>query len=45
MAEIRTNMSKENIVNNMLEIACYLAEQDEGVNEVKIFKVAEIKET
>lgn len=36
MAEIRTNMSKEDIVHNMLEIACYLSEQDEGVNEVNV---------
>ncbi len=36
MAEIRTNMSKEDIVHNMLEITCYLAEQDEGVNEVNV---------
>ena len=36
MAEIRTNISKEDIVHNMLEIAFYLAEQDEGVNEVNV---------
>jgi len=36
MAEIRTNMSKEDIVNNMLEIDCYLAEQGKGVNEVDV---------
>jgi hypothetical protein len=36
MAEIRTNMSKEDIVHNMLEIACYLSEQDAGVNEVNV---------
>lgn len=36
MTEIRTNMSKEDIVHNMLEIALYLAEQDEDVNEVDV---------
>lgn len=36
MAEIRTNMSEEDIANNMLEIAFYLAKQDEDVNEVDV---------
>lgn len=36
MAEIRTNMSEEDIVNNMLEIAFYLAKQDEDVNEIDV---------
>lgn len=36
MAEIRTNMSKEDIAHNMLEIAPYLAQQDEDVNEIDV---------
>ena len=36
MAEIRTNMSKEDIAHNMLEIALYLAQQDEDVNEIDV---------
>ena len=34
MEEIRTNMSKEDVVHNMLEIALYLAQQSEDVNEI-----------
>lgn len=36
MTEIRTNMSKEDIVHNMIEIALYLAQQDEDVNEIDV---------
>ena len=34
MEEIRTNMSKEDVVRNMLEIAFYLAQRGEDVNEI-----------
>lgn len=36
MAEIRENMSKEDIVHNMLEIALYLAQQGKDVNEIDV---------
>ena len=32
MEEIRTNLSKEDVVHNMLEIAFYLAQRSEDVN-------------
>lgn len=32
MEEIKTNMSKEDVVRNMLEIAFYLAQRSEDVN-------------
>ena len=34
MEEIRTNLSKEDVVHNMLEIALYLAQQGKDVNEI-----------
>ena len=34
MEEIRTNLSKEDVVHNMLEIAFYLAQQGKDVNEI-----------
>ena len=34
MEEIRTNLSKEDVVHNMLEIAFYLAQRGEDVNEI-----------
>ena len=34
MEEIKTNMSKEDVVRNMLEIAFYLAQWGEDVNEI-----------
>ena len=36
MEEIRTNMSKEDVVHNMLEIALYLAQHGEDVNEIDV---------
>ena len=36
MEEIRTNMSKEDVVHNMLEIALYLAQQGKDVHEIDI---------
>lgn len=36
MEEIRTNLSKEDVVRNMLEIAFYLAQRGEDVNEIDI---------
>ena len=36
MEEIRTNLSKEDVVHNMLEIALYLAQQGEDVNEIDV---------
>lgn len=36
MAEIRTNLSKEDILHNMLELVCYLVEQQEGVDEIEV---------
>ena len=36
MEEIRTNMSKEDIVHNMLEIAFYLAQWDKDAHEIDV---------
>ena len=36
MEEIRTNLSKEDVVRNMLEIAFYLAQQGKDVNEIDV---------
>ena len=36
MEEIRTNMTKEDVVRNMLEIALYLAQQGKDVNEIDV---------
>ena len=36
MAEIRENMSKEDVVHNMLEIALYLAQQGEDAHEIDV---------
>ena len=36
MEEIRTNLSKEDVVHNMLEIAFYLAQQGKDVNEIDV---------
>lgn len=36
MEEIRTNMSKEDVVRNMLELAGHLVEQEEDVDEIEV---------
>lgn len=36
MAEIRTNLSKEDILHNMLELVGYLVEQQEDVDEIEV---------
>ena len=36
MEKIRENMSKEDIIINMLEIANYLSEQEDGVNQIDV---------
>ncbi len=36
MEEIRTNLSKEDILHNMLELVCYLVEQEEEVDEIEV---------
>ena len=36
MEKIRENMSKEDVVHNMLEIAFYLAQQGKDVNEIVV---------
>ena len=36
MEKIRENMSKEGIIINMLEIANYLSEQEDGVNQIDV---------
>lgn len=36
MAEIRENMSKEDVVRNMLEIAFYLAQWDKNTHEIDV---------
>ena len=36
MEEIKTNMSKEDVVRNMLEIAFYLAQWDKDAHEIDI---------
>ena len=36
MEEIRTNLSKEDILHNMLELVGYLVEQSEEVDEIEV---------
>lgn len=36
MAEIRTNLSKEDILHNMLEIVGYLLEQEEEADGIEV---------
>lgn len=36
MEEIRTNLSKEDILHNMLELVGYLVEQEEEVDEIEV---------
>ena len=36
MEEIKTNMSKEDVVRNMLEIAFYLAQWDKDAHEIDV---------
>lgn len=36
MEEIRTNLSKEDILHNMLELVGYLVEQGEEVDEIEV---------
>lgn len=36
MAEIRTNLSKEDVLHNMLELVGYLVEQEEEVDEIEV---------
>ena len=36
MEEIRTNMSREDVVHNMLEIALYLAQWDKNAHEIDV---------
>lgn len=36
MEEIRTNLSKEDILHNMLELVGYLVEQQEEVDEIEV---------
>ena len=36
MEKIRGNLSKEDVVRNMLEIALYLAQQGKDVNEIDV---------
>lgn len=36
MEKIRENMSKEDIIINMLEIANYLSEQEDGVSQIDV---------
>ena len=36
MEEIRTNLSKEDILHNMLELVSYLVEQEENVDEIEV---------
>ena len=36
MEKIRENMSKEDVVHNMLEIALYLAQQDKDAHEIDV---------
>lgn len=33
---IRTNLSKEDVLHNMLEIVGYLLEQEEGADEIEV---------
>ena len=37
MEKIRENMSKEDVVHNMLEIAFYLAQQGKDVIEIHVY--------
>ena len=36
MEEIRTNLSKEDVVHNMLEIAFYLAQWDKDAHDIDV---------
>ena len=36
MEKIRENMSKQDIIINMLEIANYLSKQEDGVNQIDV---------
>lgn len=36
MEKIRENMSKEDVVHNMLEIAFYLSQQDKNAHEIEV---------
>ena len=36
MEEIRTNLSKEDVLHNMLELVGYLVEQQEEVDEIEV---------
>lgn len=36
MDEIRTNLSKEDVLHNMLELVGYLVEQKEEVDEIEV---------
>ena len=36
MDEIRTNLSKEDVLHNMLEIVGYLLEQEEEADEIEV---------
>lgn len=36
MDEIRTNLSKEDVLHNMLELVGYLVEQEEEVDEIEV---------
>lgn len=36
MEEIRTNLSKEDVLHNMLEIVGYLLEQEEEADEIEV---------
>ena len=36
MEKIRENMSKQDIIINMLEIANYLSEQEDGVSQIDV---------
>lgn len=36
MEEIRTNLSKEDVLHNMLEIVGYLVEQEEEADEIEV---------
>lgn len=36
MEEIRTNLSKEDVLHNMLELVGYLVEQEEEVDEIEV---------
>ena len=36
MEEIRTNLSKEDVVHNMLEIALYLSQWDKDAHEIDV---------